>query len=87
MPGLPAPLLPRVVTFDCWNTLLIEPDWKVAHGLRVSALELAASHVGGTHGDISREDASRAFDVGWKRHMDVWSQGVESGAPMLRLDP
>jgi FMN phosphatase YigB (HAD superfamily) len=80
MVALRAPLLPRVVTFDCWNTLLFEPDWKVAHGLRVSALELAAARVGGAHGDISREDAGRAFDIGWHRHMELWGKGGASGA-------
>jgi putative hydrolase of the HAD superfamily len=62
------------------HTLLFEPDWQVAHSLRVSALELAAAHVGGAHGEVTRDDVARAFDIGWERHMKGWAEGVASGA-------
>jgi len=67
----------RVVTFDCWNTLLHETDWTVAHARRVEQLRNAASEAGRV---VARDDAERAFDGAWGRHMDLWGQGVASGA-------
>lgn len=67
----------RAVTFDCWNTLLVESDWVCAHGLRVSALEQAAQRAGRT---VSRDRVSDAFDAAWARHMELWESGVASGA-------
>jgi len=68
---------PRVVTFDCWNTLLAEDDWPTAHALRVTALRDAALEAGLA---VSREAATRAFDAAWGRHMELWARGVASGA-------
>jgi len=67
----------RAVTFDCWNTLLYEASWEVAHGLRVDAILHAARSVGR---ELAREDAARAFDAAWERHMELWESGVASGA-------
>jgi putative hydrolase of the HAD superfamily len=67
----------RVVTFDCWNTLLQEADWPVAHALRVEQLRDAARETGRV---VARDDAERAFDRAWSRHMELWEQGVASGA-------
>ncbi len=67
----------RAVTFDCWQTLIYEADWQVAHGLRVEALANAA-HAAGL--DPKPEEARRAFDAAWQRHMDLWSGQVATGA-------
>lgn len=67
----------RVVTFDCWNTLLSETNWHFAHRLRVEQLRRAADEAGCT---VSHEEAGRAFDAAWTRHMDLWAQGVATGA-------
>ncbi len=82
-PERPAPSPPDVVTFDCWNTLLYEDDWEVAHALRVEALRAAVCEAGG---DATREQAGRAFDAGWRRHMDEWRRGVATGAREVASD-
>lgn len=73
---------PQVVTFDCWNTLLYEDDWKTAHGLRVEALLAAAVEAGR---ETSREQAGAAFDTAWERHMQLWRAGVATGAHEVAL--
>ena len=65
------------VTFDCWNTLVYEDDWPAAHRLRVAALARAAREAGRI---VPFEDAGRAFDLAWERHMHLWRQGVARGA-------
>jgi len=67
----------RVVTFDCWNTLLTETNWEVAHELRVEELRRAALEGGRA---VSHEDAGRAFDIAWNEHMRLWAEGQASGA-------
>jgi putative hydrolase of the HAD superfamily len=69
--------LPRAVTFDCWNTLLVEEDWPLAHAMRVAALNAAAAEAGC---DITRDEAGIAFDAAWGRHQDLWIDGVASGS-------
>lgn len=69
--------LPVAVTFDCWNTLLREEDWNEAHRRRVDALFHAARETGAR---IEPEQASAAFDRAWQRHIDLWTEGVASGA-------
>ena len=73
---------PSAVTFDCWNTLLYEDDWPTAHALRVAELQTAAREAGR---DVSLEDAQRAFDAAWNRHMRVWAEGVATGAHEVAL--
>jgi putative hydrolase of the HAD superfamily len=68
---------PVAVTFDCWNTLLRERDWHEAHARRVDGLFHAARESGAR---ISRKQAGDAFDGAWQRHMDLWGEGVASGA-------
>jgi putative hydrolase of the HAD superfamily len=68
---------PRVVSFDCWSTLLAEEDWPWAYALRVRALADAAREAGQS---VSDETAATAFDTAWRRHMELWQQGVASGA-------
>jgi putative hydrolase of the HAD superfamily len=72
-----APVRPRAVSFDCWNTLLYEEDWQTAHALRVGELALAARDAGR---EFTHEDARRAFDSGWERHMRLWAEGEATGA-------
>ena len=73
----PFPESPRAVTFDCWQTLIVESSWETAHGLRVAALERAARAAGGSP---STAEAGRAFDAAWARHMDLWARQVATGA-------
>jgi putative hydrolase of the HAD superfamily len=73
---------PDAVTFDCWNTLLYEDSWEVAHGLRVTELQDAAREAGR---DVSRQQAGRAFDVAWERHMRIWGEGGVTGAREVAL--
>ncbi len=80
--GEAAPPCPRAVTFDCWNTLLYESDWETAHALRVGELQLAARHAGRS---VSQQDARRAFDSAWERHMRLWAAGEASGAREVAL--
>jgi len=56
------------VTFDCWNTLLVEEDWHEAHRRRVDALLAAA-----------REDGA-TLDLAWSQHMERWRHGEATGA-------
>ena len=64
---------PRAVTFDCWGTLIIEPNSAGAIALRVEALSSAAAAEGGCF----EADAVRAaLDVAWKRHIALWQEGV-----------
>lgn len=69
--------LPAAVTFDCWNTLIYEEDWTVAHAGRVDALRAAAAE-GGHH--VDRAEAERAFNEAWGRHMALWRAETATGA-------
>jgi len=68
---------PQAVTFDCWQTLLIEEDWKTAHAIRVEALREAAVEAGRT---LETSEAGTVFDAAWSRHMELWRQGHATGA-------
>jgi HAD superfamily hydrolase (TIGR01509 family) len=70
------------VTFDCWNTLIYEPSWHQAHAQRVEALVRAAGEAGR---EVGSEEAGRAFDAAWDRHMRLWREGVASGAPEVAV--
>ena len=65
------------VTFDCWNTLLYEENWPAAHARRVGELHRVAAEAGHT---ITREEATRAFDGAWSRHIDLWREEQATGA-------
>jgi putative hydrolase of the HAD superfamily len=73
---------PEAVTFDCWNTLIYESDWDLAHALRVTRLREAAQEAGQP---VSPEEATRAFDVAWGRHMELWRAGEATGALEVAL--
>lgn len=68
---------PLAVTFDCWNTLLCEEDWGLAHRRRVEALAEAARKAGAAPNDAEIEEA---FRLAWGRHMELWAEGVATGA-------
>lgn len=68
------------VTFDCWNTLLRERDFRVPRALRAAALiEIAAAS--GT--EVSDEAAREALRAAFERHLDIWKRGIGSGAPEI----
>jgi putative hydrolase of the HAD superfamily len=69
--------LPRIVSFDCWGTLLSEEDWHWAHTLRIVALREAAREAGA---NVLFEEAKRAFELAWHRHQALWQDGRASGA-------
>jgi putative hydrolase of the HAD superfamily len=69
--------LPRVVSFDCWSTLLAEHDWPWAHALRVAALADAAQEAGS---QVDRAACARAFDAAWGHQQQLWEGGRATGA-------
>lgn len=71
---------PRVVSFDCWGTLISEEDWHWAHTLRIVALQEAAREAGR---GVSFEAAKQAFEAAWHRHQTLWHAGRASGAPEI----
>ena len=74
---LPSVRTLEAVTFDCWNTLLYEENWHASHALRVAELHRVATEAGYT---VTPEEAARAFDVGWSRHMESWRDEQATGA-------
>lgn len=70
-------LRPRLVSFDCWGTLISEEDWHWAHTLRITALQQAAREAGR---DVPFERAKGAFEAAWQRHQQLWHDGRASGA-------
>lgn len=81
-PGRRLPRPPGVVTFDCWQTLIYEADWELAHERRVEALRRAAGEGGRS---TTREEARAAFDSAWEEHMACWRRGVATGAHEVAL--
>lgn len=71
------PRSPRIITFDCWNTLIREADWPRAHDRRVDALLRAAREAGRK---TTRAEASAAFEAGWAHQMACWRDGIRAGA-------
>jgi putative hydrolase of the HAD superfamily len=79
MPARP----PAAVTFDCWQTLIYEADWEIAHARRVAALMRAAQEAGRR---TTTAQAEQAFDAAWERHMACWLEGAQTGAPEVARD-
>ncbi|MCA9505090.1 MAG: AAA family ATPase [Spirochaetaceae bacterium] len=73
-------LRPRVVSFDCWGTLISEEDWHWAHTLRILAVQQAAREAGR---ELPIEQAKQAFESAWHRHQVLWRAGEASGAPEI----
>lgn len=62
----------RAVTFDCWGTLIYEPDVVRGREVRVSAL------CGMT--GLSSDRAGELLEAGWRQHHDEWAAGRQHGA-------
>jgi putative hydrolase of the HAD superfamily len=82
-PGRRLPRPPGAVSFDCWQTLIYEADWELAHERRLEALRRAAAEVGRA---TTREEARVAFDSAWEKHMACWRGGVATGAHEVALE-
>jgi putative hydrolase of the HAD superfamily len=67
----------RAVTFDCWGTLLYEPDPMRSFGPRVDAV---VETVAGAGTPIDSDTARAALDAAWHRHVALWQEGQASGA-------
>lgn len=67
----------QAVTFDCWQTLLVERDSAPAVALRAEALQTAASRTGRA---LSRRGATEILDAGWRRHDELWRAQRAVGA-------
>ena len=65
------------VTFDCWNTLLVDADLDAARALRIAALAEAALARGV---EIDGERAIAAIRAAHARHVERWGRGVGSGS-------
>ena len=70
----------RAVTFDCWGTLLYDPEPLRAFGPRIEAVAGIAASAGRR---VGVEEARTALDTAWQRHIDLWEQGRASGAPEI----
>lgn len=70
----------RAVTFDCWGTLLYEPEPLRSFGPRVEAVAAAMAGAGRR---VSVEQARAALDASWRRHIALWEEGTASGAPEI----
>jgi len=68
---------PRAVTFDCWSTLIYERDPAAAAALRAAAL---CETLGRAGLEVAPEAAGAALDAAWRRHSELWTAGVASGA-------
>jgi putative hydrolase of the HAD superfamily len=67
----------EAVTFDCWNTLLRERDFKPPRKRRAEALVETAAAAGVALDTTRAGDAVRAA---FERHLALWMEGVGSGA-------
>ncbi|MDJ0848534.1 MAG: HAD family hydrolase [Myxococcota bacterium] len=70
----------RAVTFDCWGTLLYDPDPMRAFGPRVEAVAAIAASAGKR---VGVDEAQSALDTAWQRHIQLWEHGRASGAPEI----
>lgn len=70
----------RAVTFDCWGTLIQMRDEEALLAFRVAAVRRAARRRGAAP---SEDEARRALQAAWDRHVRLWKEGVASGAPEM----
>jgi putative hydrolase of the HAD superfamily len=66
---------PRAVTFDCWGTLIALHDQAEVTARRARVVATAAG--------VGQDLAAAAFGVAWRRHDELWRQGIASGAPEM----
>lgn len=67
----------RAVTFDCWQTLLLDRHFERARALRIEALVEAAA---GRGVDVAPESAAATIAAAHGRHVELWTRGVGSGS-------
>lgn len=70
-----APL--RAVTFDCWQTLLVDRHFERSRALRIEALVEAAAGRGVA---VAPDLAAAAIGAAHGRHVELWTRGVGSGS-------
>jgi putative hydrolase of the HAD superfamily len=68
---------PRAVTFDCWSTLIYEPDSSQAREIRVAALAEIAAQLGQ---DLSLERADSVLQQARARHVQGWIEEIQTGS-------
>lgn len=68
---------PRAVTFDCWQTLMVEVD--PAQGRR-ARIELVAACARDAGRPISQQGAREVLDAALRRHHQSWHAQVATGA-------
>ena len=59
---------PKAVTFDCWSTLLYEPNPGRARAARIALVSEAAG--------VDPEHAARALETAWRHHSAQWHRRV-----------
>lgn len=70
----------RAVTFDCWQTLLLDRQLEAARELRVAALVEAAASRGVA---LAPDAALAAIRTAHSRHVELWSRGIGTGSPEM----
>lgn len=65
----------RAVTFDCWGTLLAEPDFAASTAVRVRAIAEASEN------SLSPEQAQELLNAAWREHHREWLGGRQYGSP------
>ena len=68
----------RAVTFDCWNTLLVETNPEQGFEIRLRAYHRMLIDGGR---DVVPARAEIALADAWRRHAQAWSEGRNTGAP------
>lgn len=68
----------RAVTFDCWSTLIYEPDPRRSFALRVAACRDLLAAAGQARSALAVE---ASLNQAWQRHHRAWVAGQVSGAP------
>ena len=66
----------RVVTFDCWQTLLHERDRTVSRAIRVQSLHRAAESI---RPEVDEGRAAAALDHACARQFEAWHDAVHAG--------
>jgi putative hydrolase of the HAD superfamily len=74
---------PHTVTFDCWGTLIYEPEPGRAFEIRLSSLTRVASAAAGRRIDEKRAQA--ALDTAWRRHWEHWQARRASGSKEMAV--
>lgn len=62
----------RAITFDCWGTLIYEPDLRPSFERRVAAVSIEVPAA-------SSSAVRAALDAAWRRSITLWEEGIASG--------